>query len=62
MTQTVVTPGLALQDLVFEQTDTGAYIVYNRHEQKFLVADNPWNTFTHNETRYIPLKRVPWPT
>ncbi|MEM3628874.1 MAG: hypothetical protein QXE06_05840 [Candidatus Bathyarchaeia archaeon] len=62
MTQTVVTPGLALQDLVFEQTDTGAYIVYNRHERKFLVADNPWNTFTHNDIRYIPLKRVPWPT
>jgi len=62
LTQTVVTPGLALQDIVFEQTDTGAYIVYNRHEQKFLVADNPWNTFTHNDTRYVPLKRVPWPT
>ncbi|MEM0358357.1 MAG: hypothetical protein QXL77_08330 [Candidatus Bathyarchaeia archaeon] len=62
MTQTVVTPGLALQDIIFEQTDTGAYIVYHRHEQKFLVADNPWNTFTHNDTRYVPLKRVPWPT
>ncbi|MEM0058602.1 MAG: hypothetical protein QXG09_07035 [Candidatus Bathyarchaeia archaeon] len=62
MTQTIVTPGLALQDIIFEQTDTGAYIVYNRHEQKFLVADNPWNTFTHNDTRYVPLKRVPWPT
>ncbi|MEM3623551.1 MAG: hypothetical protein QXR76_07275, partial [Candidatus Bathyarchaeia archaeon] len=62
MTQTVVTPGLALQDIIFEQTDTGVYIVYDRHEQKFLVADNPWNTFTHNDTRYVPLKRVPWPT
>lgn len=66
MTQTaakiIVTPGLALQDIVFEQTDTGNYIIFKRQERKFLVADNPWNTFTHNDVRYIPLKRVPWPT
>jgi hypothetical protein len=60
--RSVVTPGKALQDIVFEQTDMGAYIVYNFQERKFLVADNPWNTFTHNQTRYIPLERVPWPT
>jgi hypothetical protein len=60
--RTIVTPGLALQDLIFEQTDTGAYVVYNRLEQKFLVKNNPWNTFTYNDTRYIPLKRIPWPT
>ena len=66
MTQTLhktfITPGLALQDIVFEQTDTGTYIVYNTTEQKFLVTDNPRNTFTHNNIKYIPLKRLPWPT
>lgn len=60
--RTIVTPGLALQDLIFEQTDTGAYVVYNRLEQKFLVKNNPWNTVAYNDTRYIPLKRIPWPT
>ena len=58
----MVTPGLALPDIIFEQVDNGTYVVYNRLEQKFLVADNPWNTFTYNDTRYIPLKRIPWPT
>jgi len=60
--RTIVTPGLALQELIFEQTDTGAYVVYNRLEQKFLVKNNPWNTVAYNDTRYIPLKRIPWPT
>jgi len=56
------TPGMAFQSVIFEQTDNTAYLVFDRVEEKFLVCNDVWRSYTHDETDYIPLRRLPWPT
>ncbi|MGD8545057.1 MAG: hypothetical protein PVH12_02675 [Candidatus Bathyarchaeota archaeon] len=56
------TPGLAFYDLMFEQVDIGAFVVYDRRKHEIQVINDPWYTYTHQGVKYIPLARLPWPT
>jgi len=56
------TPGMASRDAIFEQTTKDSYLVYDRIEGKFLVCNDVWRSYTHDDTDYVPLKRLPWPT
>ncbi len=56
------TPGKAFQDVIFEQTSKDSYLVYDRIEGKFLICNDVWRSYTHDDTEYVPLRRLPWPT
>jgi hypothetical protein len=58
----VPTPGMVFSNVIFEQTDNGAFLVFDRVERKFQVANDPWHSYYHDEIEYIPLRRLPWPT
>lgn len=61
-TRVLVSPGLAFEDVVFEQVDNGCFAVFDRLAGKFLVdADGAWTSFCRDDVRFLPLKRVPWP-
>jgi len=57
----VPTPGMALKNVIFEQTDNGAYLIFDRVKQKFQVTNHAWHTYERNGIEYIPLTRLPWP-
>jgi len=61
-TRRVPTPGMAFSSVIFEQVDNGAYLVFDRAEQKFQVANDVWHSYCNNGVEYIPLERLPWPT
>jgi len=54
-------PSMALNNIIFEQVDNGTYLVFDRAEQKFQITHNAWHSYTHDDTEYIPLNRLPWP-
>jgi hypothetical protein len=58
----VSTPGMAFQDVIFEQTSKDSYLVYGRIEGKFLICNDVWRSYSRDDTEYIPLRRLPWPT
>ncbi len=58
----IVSPGKAFENVILEQTDVGAYLVYDRNENKFLTGNNPWHVFERKGVEYIPLARLPWPS
>ena len=58
----VPTPGIAFENIIFEQVHNGTYLIFDRVEQKFQVSNDIWHSYRHNGVEYIPLKRLPWPT
>jgi len=60
--QQVSSPGMAFGNVIFEQVDDGAYLVFDRAEQKFQVAKDSWHSYIHEGVEYVPLSRLPWPT
>ncbi|MCS7114259.1 MAG: hypothetical protein N0A00_02470 [Candidatus Bathyarchaeota archaeon] len=57
----LVSPGLAFEDVVFEQVDCGCFVVFDRLACRFLTnADGAWTSFCRGDIRFLPLKRVPW--
>ena len=54
-------PGMALNNIIFEQVDNGTYLVFDRAEQKFQITNNAWHSYYYDDTEYIPLNRLPWP-
>jgi len=60
--RSMVTPGMAFSIVIFEQTDNGTFLVFDRHEQKFLVSNDGWHSYHYDNTEYVPLERLPWPS
>jgi hypothetical protein len=54
-------PGLAFDDVVFEQVDNGCFVVFDRFSGRLLVnSDGAWTSFSHGDVHFLPLERVPW--
>jgi len=61
--KTVVTPGVALPDYVFEQANNGQYVVWNREKQTFVASsDEGQICFDYEGVRYVPMVPLPWPS
>lgn len=59
----ITTPGMAFKSVVFEQVDNGAFLVFDRVEQKFQVTEGGvWQSYYHDGVEYVPLMRLPWPS
>jgi hypothetical protein len=58
----VTSPGKAFQNIIFEQVNNGTYLVFDRNEQKFQIANDAWHSYYHDGTEYIPLEWLPWPS
>jgi hypothetical protein len=62
----VYSPGFLTKDrkLVFEQIERESYVMYNVANGTLMIAESGPLTFFYDhitETRYVPLKRCPWP-
>jgi len=54
-------PGLAFDDVVFEQVDNGCFVVFDRFSGRLLVnSDGAWTSFSRGDVHFLPLERVPW--
>lgn len=58
----IVSPGKVFQDVIFEQMSNNTFLVWNRSKENILVKNNPWRIFEHENVKYVPLSRLPWPS
>jgi len=62
--KSVITPGVAFPDVIFEEASNGRYVIWHRNEQRFIVFDDmgDFSYFDYEGVRYVPMNPLPWPS